>query len=167
MSIVTKTGDQGETGLYNGTRVKKSDPRMEALGDIDELSSQLGFLPTPEIQKLQRDLFELGALVGNPVSTGTMSGALAALEKEVETLEPNLPPLRNFILPGGHVDAAHLHLARAVCRRAERHLSVLDPLPVDALPYLNRLSDYLFLLGRQANVKNGVPEILWSATMIP
>lgn len=91
MSIVTKTGDQGETGLYNGTRVKKSDPRMEALGDIDELSSQLGFLPTPEIQKLQRDLFELGALVGNPVSTGTMSGALAALEKKWKHWSPICP----------------------------------------------------------------------------
>lgn len=165
MSIVTKTGDKGETGLYNGTRVKKSDPRMEALGDIDELSSQLGFLPAPEIQKLQSDLFELGALLGNPESTGTMSAALTALEKEVETLEPTLPPLHNFILPGGHADAARLHLARAVCRRAERHLSSLSPVPVDALPYLNRLSDYLFLLGRQANLKNGVPEIVWRATM--
>ncbi|MEK9159714.1 MAG: cob(I)yrinic acid a,c-diamide adenosyltransferase [Patescibacteria group bacterium] len=167
MSIVTKTGDKGETGLYNGERVKKSDPRMEALGDIDELSSQLGFLQAPEIQKLQRDLFELGALVGNPDGAGNMTAALAALEKEVEILEPTLPPLHNFILPGGHPAAARLHLARAVCRRAERHLSILTPLPADALPYLNRLSDYLFLLGRQANLKNGVPEILWSATMIP
>ncbi len=161
MSIVTKTGDKGETGLYDGARVKKSDPRMEALGDIDELSSHLGFLPTPEIQKLQRDLFELGAHVGNPDSAGNMSAALNALDKEVETLEPTLPPLHNFVFPGGCPDAARLYLARAVCRRAERHLSVLDPLPENALPYLNRLSDYLFLLGRQANLKNGTSEILW------
>lgn len=161
MSIVTKTGDKGETGLYNGERVKKSDPRMEALGDVDELSSHLGFLPTAEIQKLQRDLFELGALVGNPGSSGSMSGALARLENEVEALEPTLPPLHNFVFPGGHPDAARLHLARAICRRAERHLSKLTPLPVDALPYLNRLSDYLFLLGREANLKNGTSEILW------
>lgn len=161
MSIVTKTGDKGETGLYNGERVKKSDPRMEALGDIDELSSHLGFLITPEIQELQRELFELGALVGNPGGAGVMSAALARLEKEVEGLEPTLPPLHNFVFPGGHPTAAHLHLARAVCRRAERHLSIITPLPVDALPYLNRLSDYLFLLGREANLKNGTPEILW------
>lgn len=167
MSIVTKTGDQGETGLYNGTRVKKSDPRMEALGDIDELSSHLGFLVNPVIQNLQRDLFELGALVGNPGGSGNMSAALQALEKEVETLEPTLPALHNFIFPGGHTDAARLYLARAVCRRAERHLSILDPLPVDAVPYLNRLSDYLFLLGRQANLNKGVPEILWRGTINP
>ena len=161
MSIVTKTGDQGETGLYNGMRVKKSDPRMEALGDIDELSSHLGFLTMPEIQNLQRDLFELGARVGNPDGKGSMTVALKALEKEVEALESTLPPLHNFVFPGGCQDAAHLYLARAICRRAERHLSVLDPLPENALPYFNRLSDYLFLLGRQANLKNGTAEILW------
>lgn len=161
MSIVTKTGDKGETGLYNGQRVKKSDPRMEALGDIDELSSHLGFLLRPEIQNIQRDLFELGARVGNPGNKGSMSQALAALEKEVESLESTLPRLHNFVFPGGCEEASRLHLARAVCRRAERHLSALDPLPGDAIPYLNRLSDYLFLLGRQANIRSGMPEILW------
>lgn len=161
MSIVTKTGDKGETGLYNGQRVKKSDPRMEALGDIDELSSHLGFLLKPEIQNIQRDLFELGARVGNPDNTGSMSLALATLEKQVVALEPTLPPLHNFVFPGGCEEAARLHLARAVCRRAERHLSALEALPTDAIPYLNRLSDYLFLLGRQANIRSGMPEILW------
>lgn len=161
MSIVTKKGDLGETGLYDGRRVKKSDMRMEALGDIDELSSQLGFLLRPEIQSLQADLFKLGALVGNPGAKESMTLMLKRLDTAVSELEPTLPPLHNFVFPGGDEEAARLYLARAVCRRAERHISALDPLPVDALSYLNRLSDYLFLLARQENLRKGMPEILW------
>lgn len=158
MSIVTKTGDQGETGLFNGQRVKKSDLRMEVLGDLDELSSQLGFTP---LQDIQRDLFELGALIGSLDPSGTMTPALSRIETAINELEPALPPLRNFVLPGGNSAASHLHLARAVCRRAERHLSALSPLPMNALPYLNRLSDYLFLLARAENIRSGTPEIIW------
>lgn len=148
MSIVTKTGDKGETSLLNGTRVPKSDPRIEFVGDLDELSAQLGHVNRPEIQRIQRDLFELGA-------GREMGEALKRIEQELYALEPTLPPLKNFILPGGHPDAARLHLARAVCRRAERHAG--------KSPYLNRLSDYLFLLARQVNLENNVEEIIWKS----
>ena len=161
MSIVTKTGDQGETGLLSGKRVKKSDPCMEVLGDMDELSAQLGFLVKSEIQTIQRDLFELSALLAG--AKGSMSEQLKRIETELSAIEAALPPLKNFIFQGGHPDAARLYLARAVCRRAERHLSVLPDLPSDALPYLNRLSDYLFLLARKINLDTKTPELLWKS----
>jgi cob(I)alamin adenosyltransferase len=161
MSIVTKTGDQGETGLFDGRRLPKADPTFEVLGDLDELSAHLGLTSTPETRRIQEDLFALGALLAG--TKGSMQNALTRIEEEINALEPTLPPLKNFILPGGSPEAAQLHLARAVCRRAERHLTRLPALPEAALPYLNRLSDYLFLLARQRNITSKTAEIIWKA----
>lgn len=161
MSIVTKTGDKGETGLIGGQRVPKSDLRIEAIGTIDELSAQLGFVQRPEIQRIQIDLYELGALLADPQSQKNpeknMNAALKRIEEELRTIEKKLPPLKNFILPGGDTEAAHLHFARAICRRAERAVCRLAP-----IPYLNRLSDYLFLLARQINHEKGTHETIIS-----
>ena len=159
MSIVTKTGDNGETGLLKGCRIPKTDPTLEVIGDLDELSAQLGITPNAETERIQNDLFELGALLAG--SQGTMAEPLKRIEKELTELESVLPPLKNFILPGGHPVAAQLHFARAICRRAERHLAALGKNPTDALPYLNRLSDYLFLLARSQNQKTHTKEVLW------
>ena len=159
MSIVTKTGDKGETGLLKGCRVPKTDPSLEAIGDLDELSAQLGMTPNAETERIQNDLFELGALLAG--SQGTMTEQRKRIEKELAALEPTLQPLKNFILPGGHPVAAQLHFARAICRRAERHLAALAEKPEAAQPYLNRLSDYLFLLARSQNQKTHTKEVLW------
>ncbi len=171
MSIVTKTGDKGETSLFDGSRVSKSDERIVALGEIDELNAQLGLLASHAnavhrglLLKLQNQLFELGALLANPKATGNMSSALQDLEAETERLEKSLPPLQNFILPGGHPRAAQAHLARAVCRRAERSLSCIQVLPEAALPFLNRLSDTLFILARHFNLEEKTDEILWATS---
>ena len=159
MSIVTKTGDNGETGLLKGCRIPKTDPTLEVIGDLDELSAQLGITPNAETERIQNDLFELGALLAG--SQGTMAEPLKRIEKELTELESVLPPLKNFILPGGHPVAAQLHFARAICRRAERHLAALAEKPEAAQPYLNRLSDYLFLLARSQNRKTHTKEVLW------
>lgn len=161
MSIVTKTGDNGTTGILHGQRLLKTDPRIEAIGTVDELSAQLGLTPGPGIERIQCDLFELGALLADPATQGSMSEQLQRIETELFTLEPTLPPLKNFILPGGTPEAAQLHLARTVCRRAERTLLALETTPPQAAPYLNRLSDYLFLLARAVNIKHGKKEVLW------
>ncbi len=159
MTIVTKTGDNGTTGLLHGQRLQKTDPRIEAIGTVDELSASLGLTPSQEIERIQCDLFELGALLAG--LEGSMSEQLQRIEAELFALEPTLPPLKNFILPGGDPEAAQLHIARAVCRRTERTLVALDSTPKDAVPYLNRLSDYLFLLARAINQEKGKMEVLW------
>jgi len=128
---------------------------------VDELSANLGLVTRPEIQRIQCDLFELGALLADPQTQGALTPQLQRIETELNALEPTLPPLKNFILPGGHPEAAQLHIARAVCRRAERTLTTLNPAPQDALPYLNRLSDYLFLLARAVNQTSGILEQIW------
>lgn len=185
LSIVSKTGDQGETGLFNGRRVKKSDISIEILGDLDELSAQLGLIRYPKIQtplqRIQGDLFSLGALLAGwkakdfkkakGFKKAGMCQALKRIEKELDPVERRLAPLTNFIFPGGHPEAAQLHLARALCRRAERHLvklkdsiklkGPLNSLPECALPYLNRLSDYLFLLARKVNQESKTKERIW------
>ncbi len=168
MSIVTKTGDKGETSLFDGSRVPKSDERIAALGELDELNAQLGMLCSQVssghrdlLLKLQNQLFELGALLANPKATGSMAAALQELETETERLESALPMLQNFILPGGHSLAAQAHLARAICRRAERSVARIEVLPAAGLPFLNRLSDTLFLLARTFNIENKTEEILW------
>ena len=165
MSIATKAGDQGQTSLYSGERVPKNHPLMELVGTLDELNAHLGFLSGEPILRLQNDLFELGAIVANPASTGNMDKELQRIEEELTDLESTLPPLTRFILPRGHQDACHLHTARAVCRRAERllveGLSTDLTLHPSALAYLNRLSDYLFQLARQANLKHGTEERFW------
>ena len=179
MKIYTKTGDDGQTGLFAGPRVSKDDPRIEAYGTVDELNAVLGLarcqsLP-PEIDtilaRLQNELFDLGAELAtpNPKARGTdlISAAhIEALEKAIDHFDADLPPLKTFILPGGTPSAAWLHLARTVCRRGERRLVALmtqageqiAPLP---LVYLNRLSDLLFVLARAANQTAGKPDVRW------
>ncbi len=161
MSIVTKTGDQGLTSLYSGERVPKSDPRIEAVGALDELSANLAGL---NLEYIQEDLFSLGAAVADMRRTGEkefLAPELKRLEDDIYAMEDELPALKNFILPGGHPLAIRAHQARAVCRRAERSLSQVQPLPKNVLPYVNRLSDFLFTYARKLNFKEGVSEVIW------
>ena len=178
MKIYTKTGDGGETSLFGGTRVRKSDPRVAAYGDVDELNAQLGLARTTstdaeivaELLQLQRDLFALGAQLADPhekiasrVNKAVLrDGDVQRLEQLIDTLDAALPPLRHFILAGGHACGAALHVARAVCRRAERQMVALEPAidPV-LLKYINRLSDLLFVLARTANQRAGAEETPW------
>jgi cob(I)alamin adenosyltransferase len=179
MKIYTRTGDAGETALFDGSRVSKADARVDAYGHIDELNAVLGQARAAGVdaaldawlEHLQRDLFALGALLADPasriaarVTKATLGPAdTARLEHWIDEAEAELPPLRRFVLPGGGTAAAALHLARTVCRRAERHIVALGPGAVDAdlLAYVNRLSDLLFVLARLANVRAGVPDREW------
>jgi cob(I)alamin adenosyltransferase len=178
MKIYTKTGDAGETSLFGGVRVRKSDARVVAYGDVDELNAQLGVVrATCEdaevdlvIVQLQRDLFALGAQLADPgeriashVSKAVLhDNDVVRLEALIDTLETGLPPLRHFILAGGSACGAALHVARAVCRRAERGMVALEP-AVDPvlLKYINRLSDLLFVLARTANHRAGAEDTPW------
>lgn len=168
MSIVTKTGDQGQTSLYDGSRVPKDAPPIEEVGLLDELNASLGVVRSmggdesaPELHRIQCELFDLGTLVAMPGSDGSMEQALKELEFRTAELEAGLPALKNFILPGGHPLAAQVHLARTICRRAEREFVKLAPQPKQGLPYLNRLSDYLFLLARKVNLDRKTEEVIW------
>lgn len=161
MSIVTKSGDQGETSLYSGERVKKTEPRIEAVGALDELSSHLAGL---ELEDIQENLFLIGSLVADTrtqADQSVLDEAIGKLEENIYALEAELPPLKNFILPGGHPLAAQAHRARAICRRAERRTCEVTPLPANVYKYLNRLSDYLFVLARKINVDTKTDEIIW------
>lgn len=178
--IYTKSGDQGMTGLGDGTRVPKDHPRVEAYGQVDELNAILGLVVAycpdgPEIallMRIQNDLFDLGAdlCVPPPSDANTPDPALRIVAKQAKDLEHAidrvngpLAPLTSFILPGGTLAAAWLHLARTVCRRAERALVTLDalePVNPEAIIYLNRLSDFLFVLSRAAN-GGGAGDVLW------
>jgi len=179
MKIYTKTGDTGETGLFAGPRVKKDDPRIEAYGAVDELNAVLGLarcepLP-PAIEQtlaaVQNELFAVGAELASPdpVKAGTAwidEPHIVALEKAIDAFDDQLPPLKQFILPAGNRAACTIHIARGVCRRAERRLVTLANEPdtqVSArlIRYLNRLSDYLFVAARAANVQAGEAEIPW------
>jgi cob(I)alamin adenosyltransferase len=179
VKIYTRTGDAGETGLFDGTRVSKSDPRVSAYGDVDELNAWLGLarasLTDAElaamVEQIQRDLFALGARLADPSHriaervTKASVGAEAAtrLEGWIDALEAGLPPLRRFILAGGSPAGAAFHVARTVCRRAERAIVSLGDTAVDreVLVYVNRLSDLLFVLARAANARAGSPEHEW------
>ncbi len=178
MKIYTKTGDNGETALFGGGRVSKDQIRIEAYGTVDELNALIGtaraFNENDEIDSLlgevQDTLFVLGADLATPtgipnVSVKRISAAdAAALENHIDELEERLEPLRSFVLPGGSKSAALLHQARTVCRRAERRVVTLrksEKISEDTLVYLNRLSDYLFMLARYANKAGNVPEIPW------
>jgi len=180
MKIYTKTGDSGDTSLFGGQRVPKDAMRIEAYGTVDELNSIIGIArcqgSNPEIDalldRIQQELFALGADLATPRSLGKESiqrfddGETQALERVIDRLEPNLQPIRNFILPGGSPQAAHLHLARTVCRRAERavvRLSRHEDIGKGAVAYLNRLSDLLFVLARYVNHIAGVEETRWKA----
>jgi cob(I)alamin adenosyltransferase len=179
MRIYTKTGDNGDTGLFDGTRVSKADPRVEAYGGVDELNAWLGVIrsagPGSDVDallmRIQRDLFALGAMLADPahrIASRVDKASLGPedvtrLEKAIDGLEAELPPLRRFILAGGSQAGAMLHLARTVCRRAERHMVALGTEHVDpiAITYINRLSDLLFVMARVVNHRAGVPEVEW------
>jgi cob(I)alamin adenosyltransferase len=182
VKIYTKTGDEGETGLFGGGRVPKDDPRVRAYGDVDELNAALGLAASfdPQafdaslLQTIQRDLFTIGAQLATPdparlAKALADSGAIedeqvAALEAAIDRHEATLEPLKSFILPGGTQKAAAFHLARTVCRRAERNVVTLarasDVSPM-IVKYLNRLSDLLFVLARAANAAASKPDIPW------
>jgi len=170
--IYTRTGDDGSTGLGDGTRTHKNHARVEAFGDIDELNSQLGMLLThdlPEairviLTEIQHDLFDLGGEICIPGRESLTPEYIARLEQQLDAINTGLPPLKEFILPGGSPAAAICHVARAVCRRAERRLVSLarqEPVSAPALQYLNRLSDLLFVLAREINRQQGVADVLW------
>jgi cob(I)alamin adenosyltransferase len=178
VKLYTRTGDAGETSLFDGTRVSKSDSRVDAYGEVDELNAWLGLARASrldddldaEIVQLQRDLFALGAQLADPadrITDRVTKAALgdndvARLEQVIDRLEADLPPLRRFILAGGSPAGAALHVARTVCRRAERRMVALQP-PVDAVlvRYVNRLSDLLFVLAREVNHRAGAAETEW------
>jgi cob(I)alamin adenosyltransferase len=170
--ITTRTGDSGETGLGDGSRVRKDSARVAALGDIDELNSAIGVLlaePMPEkihgvLQSIQHDLFDLGGDVSVPGRATVTGGQVERLESLLDEFNAGLAPLKEFILPGGTRAASLAHLARTVCRRAERSLVALSQAEKVADPariYLNRLSDLLFVLGRVLNREGGRGDVLW------
>jgi cob(I)alamin adenosyltransferase len=170
--ITTRTGDGGETGLGDGSRVRKDSLRVAALGEIDELNSALGVLlaeAIPEkirssLESVQHDLFDLGGDVSIPGRATMTAGQVENLEKQLEELNAGLPRLKEFILPGGTRAASLAHLARTVCRRAERALVALSSSGKVADAgriYLNRLSDLLFVLGRVLNREGGRGDVLW------
>jgi cob(I)alamin adenosyltransferase len=180
MKIYTKKGDAGETGLFGNARVPKDDLRIRTYGTFDELNSILGLslseadLPKtlrPILERVQAELFQLGAEIATP--RGKDSGILLVteastekLETEIDKMESELPPLKTFILPGGTRVSSLLHLARTVCRRAERELITLnraEPQRADVLQYLNRLSDHLFVAARFCNLKLGKSDTPWVA----
>ncbi len=170
--IYTKTGDDGSTGLGDGTRVPKDHPRVEAYGTVDELNSAIGMLLSEEVHadirkcltRVQHELLDLGGELCIPGFTAITPEHVARLEQELDGFNAELPPLKEFILPGGSRAAAVCHLARTVCRRAERRTYTLHtqaPLSPQALEYLNRLSDLLFVLGRVIARHDKGTEVLW------
>jgi len=179
MKIYTKTGDTGETGLFDGTRVSKADARVEAYGAVDELNAWLGVIRAHQpgvdldglLQDIQRDLFALGAVLADPThriaprvnKASVDADDVTRLEQTIDRLEGTLPRLRRFILPGGSPAGARLHLARTICRRAERRIVALGKDAVDpiVITYVNRLSDLLFVMARAANHQAGAPETEW------
>ena len=187
IKIYTGTGDYGKTSLFSGERVRKSDERVEAYGDVDELNSFLGVLGAllpkeasesqTEVERIQSSLFQLGALLATTPDSPSFSSLdvigeeeIKFLENAIDRMENELSELRGFILPGGHASAACAHVARAVCRRAERHMVRLfsegsSENPTQklqgALVYVNRLSDYLFVLARYCNRITGVGDKIW------
>jgi cob(I)alamin adenosyltransferase len=179
VKIYTKTGDAGETSLFGGRRVSKADARVAAYGDVDELNAWLGFVRSnltdgqlgEMLEHLQRDLFALGARLADPghkiaervVKAAVTDADITRLEGWIDQLESELQPLRRFILAGGCTAGAALHVARTVCRRAERSVVSLGPDAVETelLVYINRLSDLLFVMARVTNHRANQPEIEW------
>jgi cob(I)alamin adenosyltransferase len=176
MKIYTKTGDQGETGLFGGPRVSKDHARIEAFGTVDELNSHLGVIRTlpaagefdATLRRIQCELFDLGAELATPGSTAERitPAHVETLERLIDTHETALEPLTCFILPTGTPLAAALHVARTVCRRAERRVVSLaaqldTTIPANAIEFLNRLGDLLFVLARVANQRAGVADDPW------
>lgn len=184
MKIYTKTGDLGQTAFFGGGRVPKNDPRVAAYGEVDELNAWIGVSRAhlrdemvagaaglaEALGRIQQDLFVVGAILATPNRARRKgdkfelsSGRIDALEGEIDAWEAEMPPLESFILPGGSAVGAFLHAARTVCRRAERAIVGLeaDDLPETLLPYINRLSDHLFVCARFVNHRAGEPETPW------
>lgn len=181
--IYTKTGDKGETGLFGGARLPKFDLRIESYGTVDELNAHIGYLSElikgmaieTVLHVVQNKLFNIGSVLAvDPTKDFDMPGVsesdIVLLEKEIDRMNLELPELTAFILPGGNVTAAYAHVARTVCRRAERKTVHLDHIEDDGIDkniiaYLNRLSDYLFVLARYIVYKNGDEEVLWDSSI--
>lgn len=185
MKIYTKTGDNGTTGLYGGTRVPKYDSRIEAYGTIDELNSFIGLLRDQDIKtedrqfliQIQTDLFTVGAILATPVEKEILKNGkkrlniqrieqedIEQLEREIDVIDAQLEPMTHFVLPGGHPTVSYCHVCRSICRRAERlsdYLNSETPVDAQVLIYLNRLSDYLFVLARKLTKDLGIEETKW------
>lgn len=185
MKIYTKTGDKGTTALFGGTRVPKHDLRIESYGTVDELNSYIGLIRDQKIAqttiesliRIQNELFTLGAMLATPPEKEVLkngkqrlnipkitSSSIETLEKEIDTMNLELPPMTNFILPGGNQTVSFCHIARCVCRRAERLATALNESEIvnpNVLTYLNRLSDYLFVLARKLTKDLSAREIAW------
>ena len=185
MKVYTKTGDKGTTALFGGTRVPKHHIRIESYGTVDELNSYIGLIRDQEINahyqniliEVQDRLFTVGAILATPPEKETLKNGqprlqnlgvtesdIEFLEKEIDSMEESLPPMTHFVLPGGHTTVSYCHIARCVCRRAERlatHLHELEPTNELVLKYLNRLSDYLFVLARKLSHDLQAKEVQW------
>lgn len=175
MKIYTRGGDQGMTSMLGGERVKKSEPRIDAYGTVDELNSSIGVVRAlwpaspidEELFAIQNDLFEIGAQLASVTTHSKFPGVdesrTSALEHAIDAMESELQPLTNFVLPGGSLPAAQLHIARTVCRRAERLIVSLGDASLRvSIAYINRLSDFLFVAARYANAKSGVADVVWT-----
>jgi len=176
--IYTRTGDKGTTGLGDGSRIDKDAPRIEAIGAVDELNAVIGLLLAenlPEriadyLTQIQHTLFDLGGELAVPGSSMLTVADVTSLEEKLDELNEELPPLKEFILPGGSHAAASCHLARTICRRAERcavTLSKSDSVPEVSLQFLNRLSDYLFVVARVLNKSADHSDVLWRPKNLP
>ncbi|MEO1052821.1 MAG: cob(I)yrinic acid a,c-diamide adenosyltransferase [Bacteroidota bacterium] len=182
MKIYTKTGDKGTTSLFGGTRVSKAHLRIDTYGTVDELNSYIGLIRDQEINfprketlvEIQDRLFTLGSILATEPGNEKVKipelqeGDIEFLEKEIDKMNDLLPPMRNFVLPGGHQSVSFCHVARCVCRRAERLTVALnDEEPIDerVVRYLNRLSDYLFVLSRLMSQELGADEVPWKPRM--
>lgn len=185
MKVYTKTGDTGTTALFGGTRVPKHHIRIESYGTVDELNSHIGLIRDQEIDthyktvlaEIQDRLFTVGAILATPPEKETLKNGqprlqnlglvisdIEFLEKEIDKMEESLPQMTHFVLPGGHTTVSYCHIARCVCRRAERlsvHLNDLEPTNELVLTYLNRLSDYLFVLARKLSQDLNAEEVKW------
>lgn len=185
MKVYTKTGDTGTTALFGGTRVPKHHIRIESYGTVDELNSHIGLIRDQEINQLYKNvlievqdrLFTVGAILATPPekellksgekrlqNLGITESDIDFLETEIDTMEESLPKMTHFVLPGGHTTVSYCHIARCVCRRAERlaaHLNDVEPIDELVIKYLNRLSDYLFVLARKLSFDLKADEVQW------
>ena len=185
MKVYTKTGDTGTTSLFGGTRVAKHHIRIESYGTVDELNSYIGLIRDQNMNVLYKNilieiqdrLFTVGAILATPPEKeklkngqprlqklGIIESDVEMLEKEIDTMEESLPQMTHFVLPGGHTTVSYCHIARCVCRRAERlavHLHEIDPTDEMVIKYLNRLSDYLFVLARKLSFDLNADEVKW------
>lgn len=185
MKVYTKTGDTGTTSLFGGTRVPKHHIRIESYGTVDELNSHIGLIRDQDINvfyknvliEVQDRLFTVGAILATPPekevlkngqkrlqNLGILETDIEFLENEIDSMEDSLPPMTHFVLPGGHTTVSYCHIARCVCRRAERlavHLHELEPTDELVIKYLNRLSDYLFVLARKLSHDLNADEVKW------